>query len=155
MLSKCTLDTGATGQTPPEKFRTTRSQAAKSNMQQANASPQEATLEKKKAKAKELELGAHKLLIDEECMMEENTVTHLTILNMLMLIIQKYSATAPQNLTKALTALAALLKQANTASSTATQLEMVVDMLSQQVGEHIEKTMHKEMEKMSTLIKVH
>ena len=154
MSSKGTPNTGATGRTPPENFRTTRSQAVKTPTQQANASPQAATLEKKKAKAKELEAEARKLLQNEECLPEEtSTITHSIILNALTLIIQKYKANTPQNLAKALVALAALLKQVNTASSAATQMETIVSTITQDVGECIEKKMHSEMEKMSAMLK--
>lgn len=154
MSSKGTLNTGAAGRAPPENLRSTRSQTVKTSMQLASTSPQAATLEKKKAKAKELELEARKLLQSEECLTDETkTITHGTILNMLTLIIQKYSVTTPQGLAKALTSLATLLKQVNAVSSTATQLETVVDALSQEVGERIAKTMQEEMEKMSVMIK--
>ena len=110
-------------------------------------------LEKKKAKAKELELEARKLLISEECLSDETNITHETILHALSLIVQKYSTTAPQSLIRALTALVALLQQTNNPSSSATQFAPVVDALSQKLGERIERTMQEEMEKMSTLIK--
>ena len=102
MSSKGTLNTGAVGCAPPENLRSTRSQTVKTSMQLASTSPQAATLEKKKAKAKELKLEARKLLQSEECLTDETkTITHGTILNMLTLIIQKYSATTPQGLAKA------------------------------------------------------
>ncbi|KAN0137491.1 hypothetical protein V8E53_004542 [Lactarius tabidus] len=148
MSSKGTLNTGAAGRTPPENFRTTRSHS-KVTTQQANTSPQAATLEKKRAKTKELEMEARKLLLSEECLTDEANITHHTILHALTLILQKYSTTIPQNLTRVLTALAALLKQVNNASHAAAQFEPTVDALSQKVGERIEKAMQEEMEKMS------
>ena len=154
MSSKGTLPTGAVGRTPPENFRTTRSQGVKATALQASISPQAATLEKKKAKAKESETDAHKILLNEGCLNDESNITHHTILSTLTSLIQKYSATTPQDLAKALTALASLLKQANdTASGSASQFEPTVTALSQKVGERIEKTMQNEMDKMSTLFK--
>jgi hypothetical protein len=152
MASKGTLNTGAAGRTPPENFRATRSHS-KVTTQQANTSPQAAMLEKKRAKTKELEMEARKLLLSEECLTDEANITHHTILHALTLILQKYSMTIPQNLTRVLTALAALLKQVNNTSHAAAQFEPTVDALSQKVGERIEKAMQEEMEKMSTLIK--
>ena len=58
MAFKGMLNTGAAGCSPPENLRATRSQTFKQTAQQVNASPQAATLEKKKAKARELEIEA-------------------------------------------------------------------------------------------------
>ncbi|KAN0139123.1 hypothetical protein V8E53_003125 [Lactarius tabidus] len=152
MSSKGTPNTGITGCTTPTNFRATRSNS-KVATQQTSVSPQAATLEKKKAKAKDLESEAHKLLIGEECLSDGAIITHHTIMHTLSLIIQKYSAAAPQNLTRALTALVALLHQTNNSSNTATQFEPVMNTLTQKLGDHIEKTMQDKFEKMSTFIK--
>lgn len=152
MSSKGTPNTGAAGRAPPVNLRATRSNS-KASTQQANTSPQAATLEKKMAKANELEMEARKILLSEGCLANEANITHQTILHALTSILQKYSTTIPQNLTRVLTALAALLTQANNASNSAAQLEPVVDALSQKVTERIEKAMQEEMDKMSTLIK--
>ena len=154
MSSRGTLTTGATGRSPPENLRSTRSQTTKHSAQQASTTPQAATLEKKMAKARELELEARKLLLNEECLTEEASLTHHTILTVLTLIIQKYSATVPQNAAKALAALATILRQVNNASNPALQFEKTVDSLSQKLAEHIGRTMHEEMDKMSTMLKV-
>ena len=154
MSSKGTLTTGATGRSPPEKLgTTTRSQKSKTTTQQASITPQAATLEKKKTKVKDIEVEACKLLLSEGCLTDEDSISHNTILNALTLVIQKYSASAPQDLAKALAAIVTLLKQANYASEATKQCESAVDALSQKVGERIEKTMQDEMGKMSTMIK--
>ena len=49
-------------------------------------------------------------------------------------------------------ALVTILRQVNNTSNPTLQFKKTVDMLSQKLGEHIEKMMHKEMDKMSTLI---
>ena len=113
MSSKGTLNSGATGRPPPENLRATRSQTVKIPTQQASTSPQAATLEKKKARARELELEARKLLLSEECLNDETSMTHHAILNTLTLLIQKYSATSPQSLVKALTALGLWINRNN------------------------------------------
>ena len=148
------LTTGATACSPPEKFgATTQSQKSKTATQQASITLQAAMLEKKKAKGKDIEVEVCKLLLSEGCLTDEDNITHTMILNTLMLVIQKYSASAPQDLTKALAAIVALLKQANYASEATKQCESAVDALLQKVGEHIEKMMQEEMGKMSTMIK--
>ena len=154
MSARGTLTTGATGRSPPENLRTTRSQSSKNSTQQANTSPQAATLEKKRAKAHELELDARKLLKNEECLDDEPNITHHTILSTLTSIIQKFSAVTPQNLAKSLAALAVILKQVNNASNSTAQLEPTVDALTLKIGERIEKTLQEEMIKLSSQIKV-
>lgn len=117
MSARGTLTTGATGRSPPKNLRTTRSQSSKNSTQQANTSLQATTLEKKRAKAHELELDARKLLKNKECLDDEPNITHHTILSTLTSIIQKFSAVTPQNLAKSLAALAVMLKQVNNASN--------------------------------------
>ena len=156
MSSKGTLNTGATGCSPPEHLRATRSQASKIAAKQASITPQAATLEKKmaKAKAKDLETEAQDLLMGEACLVDETNITHHTILSTLTSIIQKYSLNTPQNLAKALAALAVILQQTNNnASSPAVQLEPAVDAIMQKLEERIEKTMQEQLAKMSSLIK--
>lgn len=148
MSAKGALNAGAAGRVPAN-LRATRSNT-KTITQPSNASPQAATLEKKKAKAREIEAEARKTLMSEKCLGEETVITHHTLLHTLSLLIQKYNETAPQSLTIALMAMVALLQQANNAS---TQLTPVVDTLSQMVGERIEKTMQDGMDKLSTLFK--
>ena len=155
MSPKGTLTTGATGSSPPKSLRATRSQTnTKNAAQQVNTSPQATTLEKKRAKARELEIDAHKLLKSEECLEDEFNITHHTIQSSLTSIIKRYSATTSPNLAKSLAALVVLLKQANNASGPATQLEPTVDALSHKIGERIEKTLQEEMIKLSSQIKV-
>lgn len=153
MSTKSTLTTGAAGRSPLENFRTTRSNLNKNSTQQASTSPQAATLEKKKAKAEELETEARKLLTNEGCLKDGTNITHSTILNALTQIIQKYSTTTPQNLARALAALTALFKQANNVSNADAQFEPIADIVSQKIEESIGKAMQEEMHKMSSFIK--
>lgn len=153
MSTKSTLTTGAAGRSPLENFRTTRSNSNKNSTQQASTSPQAATLEKKKAKAEELETEARKLLTNEGCLKDGTNITHSTILNALTQIIQKYSTTTPQNLARALAALTALFKQANNVSNADAQFEPIADIVSQKIEESIGKAMQEEMHKMSSFIK--
>ena len=153
MSSKGTLSTGATGRSPPEHLRATRSQASKIAAKQASITPQAATLEKKmaKAKAKDLETEARDLLMGEACLVDETNITHHTILSTLTSIIQKYSSNTPQNLAKALAALAVILQQTNNnASSPAAQLEPAVDAITKKLEERIEKTMQEQLDKNRT-----
>jgi hypothetical protein len=150
MSSKGTLSTGATGRTTPANFRTTRSNT-KATTQQPSVSPQAATLEKKKAKVQDLETEARRLLISEECLSDGANITHHTITHSLSLLTQRYRQTAPQNLTRALTALVALSQQTN--NNATAQLTPIVDKLSHELGGRIEKTMQEELDKMSNLIK--
>ena len=154
MSSKGTLNTGAAGRSPPEHLRATRSQASKITAKQASTTPQAATLEKKIAKARDLEIEARELLVGEACLDDETNITHHTILSTLTSIIQKYSTNTPPNLAKALAALVVILKKTNNnASSPAAQLKPAVDAITQKLEEKIEKTMQEEVAKMSSLIK--
>ena len=153
MSTKSTLTTGAAGRSPLENFRTTRSNSNKNSTQQASTSPQAATLEKKKAKAEELETEARKLLTNEGCLKDGTNITHSTVLNALTQIIQKYSTTTPQNLARALAALTVLFKQANNVSNADAQFEPIADIVSQKIEESIGKAMQEEMHKMSSFIK--
>ena len=152
MSTKSASSPGVASHTPPANFRATRA-ATKAGALQTNVTPQLATLEKKKTKAKEakeVETEARKLLIGENCLNEENIITHPTLLRTLSLIIQKYSPTAPQSLTKALTALSALMHEANNATS---QFTPVMEALTKKIGERFEKSLQEEMDKMSTTLK--
>ena len=149
MSSKGALNTGATGRITPVNFRATRSNT-KSSTQQPSTTSQAATLEKKKTKVKEIEKEARRMLKEEGCLNEDADITLSTILQALTLIIQKYNATAPQSLTRALTALAALMQEANGAN---TQFTPVIEVLTQKLGERIETAIHDGMDKVSTLIK--
>ena len=123
--------------------------ATKASALQASISPQVATLEKKRTnakEAKEVETEACNILIGENCLNEEATVTHPMLLRTLSLIIQKYSSTAPPSLTKALTALTALMHKANNAMS---QFTPVMETLTKKIGERLEKSLQEEMDKMS------
>ena len=60
------------------------------------------------------------------------------------------STTAPQGLTRVLTAVAALMNEAN---STTSQLAPAVEALTQKLGEHIEKSMQEELAKVSADIR--
>ena len=145
MSTKGALPTGATGRSPSENFRTTRS-LTKAATQKTNVSSQAATIEKKKAKSKAIETEARKLLTGDGCLNDETIITHHIILETLSLIIQKYDSAAPQGLTRALTALAALMNEANNAT---TQLAPAVEALTQKLGERIERSLQEEMTKMS------
>ena len=146
------MSPGATGHTLPANLRTTRA-TTKASALQVNVSPQLATLEKKKTKAKEakeVEMEAHKLLTGKNCLNEETAIMHHTLLRTLALIIQKYSSTAPQSLTRALTALSALIHEENNATS---QFMPVMETLTKKIGERFEKTLQEEMDKMSTTLR--
>ena len=149
MSSKGALSTGAAGRITPVNFRATRSNT-KSSTQQHSTTPQAATLEKKKVKVKEIEKEARRMLKEEGCLNDDTTITHSTILQALTSVIQKYNATAPQSLTRALTALAALMQEAN---GTNTQFTPVIEVLTQKLGERIEIAVQEGMDKVSTLIK--
>jgi hypothetical protein len=150
MSSKGALNTGVAARTPPANLRATRSNT-KVTTQQTNVTSQIATLEKKKAKAKEMETEARKSLVNEKYLSDEDTITQHTLTHALSLITQKYSTpTTPQGLTLALSAIVILMQRIN---SSTTQLTPVVDELAQKLGERIEKTMMDEMDKMSTMIK--
>ncbi|KAF8260753.1 hypothetical protein EI94DRAFT_1706060 [Lactarius quietus] len=140
---------GAIG--PPANLRATSSTTKASA--QASVSPQVVTQEKKKAKAKEtkeLEVEACKILLGKKCLNEDTTITHQSLLCTTTLIIQKYSATAPQSLTRALMAVTALWNEANNSTL---QTILVMEILTQKLGERIEKSIQGEMEKMSTMIR--
>ncbi|KAF8261403.1 hypothetical protein EI94DRAFT_1705547 [Lactarius quietus] len=149
MSSKGVLGPGAEG--PPAHLRTTRS-ITKAGAQ-SSVSPQIATQEKKKAKAKEakeVELKACKLLICEKCLSEDTPITHNTLLRTLSMILQKYTPSTPLPLTRAMMAFAALMNKANNATS---QTAPTVEVLTQKLGERVEKAIQVEMDKMSTMIK--
>ena len=149
MSSKGALNTGATGRITPVNLRATRSNT-KSSTQQPSTTSQAATLEKKRAKVKEIEKEARRMLKEEGCLNDDTAISHSIILQVLTTIIQKYNDTAPQSLTRALTALAALMQEANGANA---QLTPVIEALTQKLGERIEIAIHKGMDKVSTLIK--
>ena len=149
MSSKGALNTGATGRTTPVNLRATRSNT-KSSMQQPSTTLQAATLGKKKAKVKEIVKEARRTLKEEGCLNNDADISHNILLQALTSIIQKYNATSPQSLTRALMALAALMQEAN---STNAQPTPVLEVLTQKLGEHIETAIHEGMDKVSTLIK--
>ena len=151
MSTKGVLNPDAAGITPPAKFRATRSNT-KAITQQTNVSPQMATLEKKQAKAKEArEAGqiARHHLISEKFFDEETPVTNSTLLRTLTQIIQKYNASTPQNLIRTLTNLTVLMHEANASEP---QLTPTIEILTQKLGERIDKSLKEEMGKMSNLI---
>jgi hypothetical protein len=149
MSSKGALGTGAAGRTPPATLRTTRS-ITKVNTQQPITTLQLATVEKKKAKAREAEMEARRILTEEECLSAEDTVTHHTLPHTLTSLAQKYDNSAPPNLIKAMRALALLATKIENPNG---QFEPVVDAITQRLGEHIEKTLQTGMDKLSTVIK--
>jgi hypothetical protein len=149
MSSRGALGTGATGCTPPTALRATRSNT-KVTTQQTNVSPQTATIEKNQVKAKEAEAEACKILIGEECLKDETDITHQLLLNALTSLIQKYSNTAPESLTRALMALATLMLWVNSSNM---QLEPVINSQAQKLGERIETSMKAELDKVSMSIK--
>ena len=152
MSSKSALATGAEDHPPTESSRTTRS-GAKLGLQQAGTTPQAATLEKKKQKAKEAreaEAEARKTLIAEKVLPEGTDVTLQTLTRSLSLTISKHASSIPQSTAKILQAIATLMQEA---SSTASQLTLVVETLTQKVTERVEKSMQEEMEKLSASIK--
>ncbi|KAF8268521.1 hypothetical protein EI94DRAFT_1800348 [Lactarius quietus] len=149
MSNKSASGPGAEG--PPANLRTTRSITKAGT--QPNVSPQLATQEKKKAKAKEakeVELEARKVLISEKCLSEDTPISHQTLLRALSIIMQKYNPSTPLPLTRTMTAFAALMNEANNATS---QIVPTIEVLTQKVGERVEKSIQEEMDKMSTLIK--
>ncbi|KAF8259341.1 hypothetical protein EI94DRAFT_1813487 [Lactarius quietus] len=116
MSSKNVLGPGAEG--PPANLRTTRFITKAGT--QPNVSPQVATQEKKKAKAKEaeeVELKALKVLIGKKCLSEDTLISHQTLLWALVIIMQKYSPSTPLPLARAMTAFAALMNEAKNAIS--------------------------------------
>ena len=149
MSSKGALNTGATGRITPVNLRATRSNT-KSSTQQPCTTSQAATLEKKKAKVKEIVKEARRTLKEEGCLNDDADISHNILLQALTTIIQKYNATSPQSLTRALTALAALMQETN---STNAQPTPVLEVLTQKLGERIETAIHEGMDKVSTLIK--
>ena len=149
MSSKGVLNTGTTDCIRPVNLRAIRSNT-KSSMQQLSTTSQAATLEKVKVKVKEIEKEACRMLKEEGCLNDDTAITHIIILQALMSIMQKYNATALQSLTRALTALAALMQEAN---GTNTQFTPVIEVLTQKLGECIKIAIHEGMDKVSTLIK--
>jgi hypothetical protein len=148
MSSKGALGTGAGGHAPPANLRTTRSNT-KANMQQPSATAQLATAEKKKTKAREAEEEARKTLSEEECLNAEEALTLQNIPHTLTLLVRKYNSNAPTSLLKAIKAVATLAARIENANG---QFEPVVDAITQRLGEHFEKSLHTEMDKLSTVI---
>jgi hypothetical protein len=133
MSSKGALGTGAAGRTPPATLRTTRS-ITKVNTQQPITTLQLATVEKKKAKAREAEMEARRILTEEECLSAEDTVTHHTLPHTLTSLAQKYDNSAPPNLIKAMRALALLATKIENPNG---QFEPVVDAITQRLGKEV------------------
>ena len=153
MSSKSALNSGAADPVPTQNNRVTRSAARSGTPQVGHSTPQLATLEKKKAKAKEGEeekVTARKTLIEEKALSEGSEVTYQTITRALTLITQKHSQLAPQGLIKALQAVSTLLQEAN---STANQFTPVLETLTQKLGERVERSMQQEISKLSNSIK--
>jgi uncharacterized protein YktB (UPF0637 family) len=150
MSSKGALATGAGGLAPPAHLRTTRSNTKANTQQQPSATAQLATAEKKKAKAREAEAEARKTLTEEECLNAEDSLTLQNIPHTLTLLAWKYSSSAPNSLTKAIKAVATLAARIENANR---QFEPVVEAITQRLGDHIEKSLHMGIDKISTIIK--
>ena len=153
MSSKSALSSGAADPVPTQNFRVTRSTTKGGTLNTGHSTPQQATLEKKKAKAKEIreeETAARKILIDEKIINEGTELTHQTITRALTLTIQKHAQSAPQSLIKTLQAVNTLLQEANNATN---HLTPVLETLTQKLGERVEKSLQEEMSKLSTALK--
>ena len=151
MSTKGVLNPDIVGITPPVNFWATRSNT-KAVSQQPNVSPQLATLEKKQAKAKEArEAGqtARKHLITEIFHHKETSITPSVLIRMLTQIIQRYNTTTLQPLIKTLTNLTVLMHEANTPNL---QVAPTMEILTQKLGECMDRSLEEEMGKMSTLI---
>lgn len=124
MLSKGALSSGAADPIPTQNLRVTRSTTKGGTLNTGHSTPQQATLEKKKARAKEIreeEKAARKTLIDEKIISEGTELTHQIITRALALTIQKHTHSAPQGLIKTLQAINTLLQEANNATNQLTQ----------------------------------
>jgi hypothetical protein len=153
MTSKSALGTGAADHLPMAGYRTTRSNSKVAAQQSPITSPQQATQEKKKNKAKESkedEMTARKFLIEEKVLQEGTGVTFQTLTRALSLTTQKHGTSAPPNLTKTLQAIITLLQEANNMSA---QFTPVLETLTQKIGERVEKSLHEELNKMSNTLK--
>ena len=153
MSSKSILNTGAEDPVLSQNTRVTRSNAKSGTLQASNPTPQLATLEKKKAKAKELEeekMAACRTLVGKKFFSKGTEVTHQSITCALTLITQKHSQTAPQSLIKALQAVSTLMQEANNATN---QVAPVLEMLTQKLGECVEHSLQQEMAKLSNSLK--
>jgi hypothetical protein len=119
MSSKSALSPGAADHPQPSMLRVTRSVTKGASQGSGHTTPQQATLEKKKVKARESkeEAAARKTLIEEKVLSEGTDITHQNITRTLTLIIQRHSQSAPQGLIKALQAIAILMQEANNASN--------------------------------------
>jgi hypothetical protein len=153
MSSSRALAKGAADPTPLANYRNTRSNT-KAIAQQPLTSPQQATLEKKKLKAKESkeeEAEARKFLVTEEKVLNEGTdISTHSLIRALKLTTQKYSPTAPLSLTKTLQAITTLLQES---SNSPAQFTPVLEALTQKLGERVEKSLQEEMSKLSITIK--
>jgi hypothetical protein len=106
---------------------------------------------KAKPKAADAEAEARKILIEEDCLSgDTSTITQHTLICTLTLIIQKYSAAAPKGFMTALQAFTVLMQESNNAVA---QQMPIMEALTQKIGDCLEKTVQKEMEKLSTTIK--
>lgn len=136
---------------PPVNPRATRS-TTKLGLQ-PSATPQIATQEKKKAKAKEAKENkaeARKILMDEKVLNDRTGITLQTLTKVLLLIVQKYSTATPHNLIKVLQALATLMQET---SNTTLQITPTMETLTQKLGERVERSLQEEMAKLSDTIK--
>ena len=77
-------------------------------------------------------------------------ITHQVLLRALTMIIQKYSTMAPRGLTRALQTVAVLMAEANDVIE---QHMPAVEALTHKLGDHIENSVHKELEQLSADIK--
>jgi hypothetical protein len=153
MSSKSALNTGAVDHLPTSNTRVTRSTTKGGTQQTGTNTPQLATLEKKKAKArdsKETEEAARKTLIEEKVLNEGAEITHQSVTRALTVLTQKHAQSAPPGLIKAMQAITTLLQEA---SNTKSQLMPVLETLTQKLGEHVEKSLQEEITKLSGSLK--
>jgi hypothetical protein len=75
---------------------------------------------------------------------------HQVLLCTLSLSLQKYNLSIPTPLTKVMMAFATLMNKANNATSQATP---TIDVLTQKLGDQVEKSLQEEMEKMNSMVK--
>lgn len=93
---------------------------------------------------------ARRALISDGCLARDELINHSTLPHVVVLIVRKYRATAPQGLTKDLMALTMLMQEANEDGAQSTHTEGT---LLQEMEKCIARTVQQEMEKVSTVIK--
>ena len=121
--------------------------ATKTTPQQTSMSPQMATAEKKKLKAKNLEVEARMTLTDQDCLNDKEPLSHLSFPDTLALILTKHSATTPPELMRALKSLEVLMREVNGQPTVPTLADITL-----QLGVQLEQTVQSEMNKISTAI---